>query len=187
MKNAVKLFLAICFVGISLFVIQNFLFPLVYTIKEPLFAMPIRAERLPIRNDAHGNGEFGAKRKNGRMHNGVDLAAGINSPVYASKSGWARACYIPGGYGNLVVIKHPGKWQTRYGHLNKTTIKKLQWIRQGAIIGFVGKTGNANQKNIIPHLHFEIRYKGEPLDPATFLLSLRDKVYSLSPLGRGQG
>ncbi len=166
MKNPVKLFLAICLVGISLFVIQNFLFPFVYTIKEPSFAMPVRAEGLPVRNDAYGDGGFGAKRKNGRSHKGLDLAAKINSPVYASKSGWARAYYVPDGYGNLVIIKHPGKWQTRYGHLNKSAIKKLQWARQGDIIGFVGKTGNANQKEITPHLHFEISYKDEPLDPA---------------------
>lgn len=170
MKGLFKFFLAICLVGISLFVIQNFLFPFVYRIKEPHFAMPIRAEGIPIRNDAYGDGGFGAKRKNGRIHKGLDLAAEINSPVYASKSGWARAYYIPGGYGNLVIINHPGKWQTRYGHLNKCVLKKLRWVRQGAIIGFVGKTGNANQKGIIPHLHFEIRYKNEPLDPAAFLV-----------------
>lgn len=169
MKKTVKFFLVISLIGISLFVIQSFLFPFVYTIKEPYFAMPIHGKGFSIRNDAYGDGEFGARRKNKRTHNGLDLAAEINSPVYASKSGWAKAYYIPDGYGNLVVIKHPGKWQTRYGHLNKCAVKKLQWVRQGDIIGFAGKTGNANQKGITPHLHFEIRHKGKPLDPAALL------------------
>lgn len=139
--------------------------------------MPLECDRkaltiedLPIRNDAYGDGHFGAKRKNKRIHKGLDLAAEIRSSVIASKSGWAKTYYFPGGYGNLVVINHPGRWQTRYGHLYKATIKKFQWVRQGDIIGLVGKTGNANSRGITPHLHFEIRYEDKPLDPAIFLV-----------------
>ena len=128
-------------------------------------------ESLPIRNDAYGEGHFGAKRRGDRTHKGLDLAAEIKTPVYASKSGSARALHIPGGYGNLVIIAHPGGWQTRYGHLyDESVIKKPRWVRQGEVIGFVGKTGNANSKGIIPHVHFEIRYKGEPIDPAKELV-----------------
>lgn len=173
MKNLAKYFFAICLAVILLVLIQNFLFPYLYKIKEPYFEMPVRFEgtvaELPIRYDDLGDGYFGAKREGGRKHKGLDLAARIGSPVYASKSGWARAYYIPDGYGNLVVINHPGLWQTRYGHLHKSAIKKFQWVRQGDIIGFVGKTGNADSSSIISHLHFEIRHKGEPLDPAVFL------------------
>ena len=170
-KSIIRYFFAICLVGIIVLLIQHFLFPFIYKIKEPYFAMPLKLtvnspRDLPIRHDVYGGGEFGAKRKNGRRHEGLDLAARMRSPVYASKSGWARTYRIPRGYGNLVVINHPGGWQTRYGHLDKIAIKKFQWVRQGEIIGLVGKTGNANVRQIIPHLHFEIRYRAKPLDPA---------------------
>ncbi|MGB2706161.1 MAG: M23 family metallopeptidase [Candidatus Omnitrophota bacterium] len=179
MRAPVKYLLAICLAGVFLFFALNVLFPIVYKIKEPCFAIPVEidsaSERgvLPIRNDAWGEGLFNAKRSGGRRHKGLDLRARIKSPVYASKSGWARSCDFPGGYGNLVIINHPGRWQTRYGHLDKSVIKGFQWVRQGEIIGFVGKTGNADLKGITPHLHFEIRYKGKPADPAPFLVKQR--------------
>lgn len=161
----------------SVFLIQTFLFPFVYGIKEPFFAMPIQIHKkvagpggLPVRSDAYGHGHFGAKRKAGRKHTGLDMAAKLESPVRASKSGWARTGYIPRGYGNLVIINHPGGWQTRYGHLSRHAIKKSQWVRQGDIIGFVGNTGNARSRGITPHLHFEMRYKDMPVNPAEKLL-----------------
>ncbi|MBL7156785.1 MAG: M23 family metallopeptidase [Candidatus Omnitrophica bacterium] len=177
MKRPLRICLAISFIAIVIFAIQAFLFPLFYRIKEPYFAMPIEIDRkieitadLPIRNDVYGDGEFGAKRRGGRKHKGLDLAAKLKSPVYASKSGWAKAFSIPSGYGELIVINHPGGWQTRYGHLYTIAIKKSQWVWQGGIIGCVGKSGNANSRGIIPHLHFEIRYKDQPIDPAKELL-----------------
>ena len=179
MKPPVKYILLICLAGVFLFFTLHVLVPFVYKIKEPYFAMPIEndsgagLEGLSVRNDAHGEGAFGASRRGGRRHKGIDLEARIKAPVYASKSGWARARYFPGGYGNLVIISHPGRWETRYGHLDKIAIKRFQWVRQGDIIGFVGKTGNADLKGIVPHLHFEIRKMGKPLDPEVFLTKQR--------------
>jgi len=158
------------FPGYFFFLAAYFLFPLVYELKEPFFALPIEAQSsgspgvLHVRNDACGSGHFGARRGGNRKHLGVDLAAEMDSPVYASKSGWARTSYIPTGYGHLIVINHPGGWQTRYGHLSQSAIDS-GWVRQGQVIGFIGKTGNANEKGIVPHVHFEIRYKGDPVDP----------------------
>jgi murein DD-endopeptidase MepM/ murein hydrolase activator NlpD len=133
------------------------------------FAMPVKTG-YKIRSDAYGDGTFAAERRNGRRHDGIDILSEMRAPVYASKSGWAKAYRIPRGYGNLVIINHMGGWQTRYGHLYKIAIKKSQWVRRGDIIGFVGKTGNANTRGIAPHLHFEIRYKGKPVDPEKELL-----------------
>ena len=66
-----------------------------------------------------------------------------------------------------MIIKHPGGSETRYGHLHdRSTVINLGWVRQGDLIGCVGKTGNAAGKGILPHLHFEIRHKGVPVDPA---------------------
>lgn len=158
------------------YIVPVFFIPFIYKIKEPYFAIPIKCDReltaseiLPIRHDAYGDGEFGAKRNNGRLHKGLDLAAELKSPVCASKSGQARSYFVPGGYGNLVIITHPGGWQTRYGHLHESSIKKSQWVKRGEIIGFVGKSGNANVNGMLPHLHFEIRERNTPLDPAIFL------------------
>ena len=155
----------------------NILFPLFYKIKEPFFLMPINpAERpvaiedLSIRNDDYGDGEFGGKRRGGRVHKGLDIRAKIKTPVYASKSGWTSFVFVPHGYGNLVIIDHPGGWQTRYGHLYGSEITKSRWVNQGELIGTVGKTGNANIKGMLSHLHFEIRKNDEPIDPAVELL-----------------
>ncbi|NQU95770.1 MAG: M23 family metallopeptidase [Candidatus Omnitrophica bacterium] len=171
-----RCFLIILLVVIFLYIVPSFFIPFIYKIKEPYFAIPIECDRglkaseiLPIRHDAYGDGEFGAKRNNGRLHKGLDLTAKLKSPVCAAKSGRARKRFIPGGYGNLVTITHPGGWQTRYGHLHESSIKNSQWVKRGEIIGSVGKSGNANVNGMLTHLHFEIREKDIPLDPAIFL------------------
>ena len=155
----------------------NILFPLFYEIKEPFFVIPIHltegsviTKDLLIRNDDYGDGQFGAKRRGGRLHKGLDLKAKIKTPVYAAKSGWARFMCVPRGYGNLVIIEHPGNWQTRYGHLYSSEIAKPKWVSQGELIGTVGKTGNADIGGMLSHLHFEIRKNDEPVDPEIELL-----------------
>lgn len=172
-KNVLPLVFLAALFSLVLFLSFKGLFPWVYGIKEPRFAFPVESVKIittrrdiPVRMDEYGSGEFGARRKGNRKHSGLDLQAELESPVYASKSGWAKTCFIPDGYGNLVVIDHPGGWQTRYGHLLRCAIEKTMWVRQGDVIGFVGKTGNADLDNIVPHLHFEIRYNGEVRNPA---------------------
>jgi len=173
MKFSIKTVAAIILCIVAFFLIAAFFTPKFFAIKEPFFNMPIdisysvlNIEDLPIRNDDYGDGEFHAKRKGGRKHLGLDLEAGVGSPVYASKSGIAKFLSIPKGYGNLVIINHFEGWQTRYGHLEESDIKGTRWVNQGDKIGTVGKTGNANIDKMISHLHFEIRYKDKPVDPA---------------------
>lgn len=182
MRRLGRYFLIICFIAGVFFLAERLVLPFIYRMIEPRFLAPTVAhdeisssEDLAIRNDNYGEGAFGAKRKSGRIHKGIDLAAKMKSPVYASKSGWAKTYFVPGGYGNLVIINHPGPYETRYGHLDSFAIKKFQWVRQGDIIGFVGKTGNADARGMLTHLHFEIRTNGEPVDPATELLKRRIK------------
>ncbi len=143
----------------------------VFIIKEPNFPVPLNFEggKIPIRNDAYGEGHFGAKRKNGRIHKGIDIEGLIGEPVYASKSGFARRKDLKTGYGKLIVIYHPDGFQSRYSHLFQFNIRDFRWVNQGVVIGFVGKTGNANYKGIKPHLHFEIRKGGKPVDPMEYL------------------
>ena len=134
---------------------------------EPYFACPIKSDlgKLTIRNDALGDGDYGTKRRNGRMHSGIDILASVGTPVYASKSGMAFFGNIPTGYGKYVMIYHPDGSQTFYGHLSDWNGKVARKVRRGELIGYVGKTGNAASKLIQPHLHFEVRKGGEPVDP----------------------
>ncbi|MBI4974551.1 MAG: M23 family metallopeptidase [Candidatus Omnitrophica bacterium] len=138
-----------------------------YKIKEPYFQCPLKAEskKLAIRNDLKGSGDFGAKRRNGRSHSGIDILAEIGTPVYAAKSGIAFPGNVPTGYGKYVMIYHPDGFQTIYGHLLNYIVRPTQKVRQGERIGYVGKTGNAVYRSVQPHLHFEIKDKGDPRDP----------------------
>ena len=170
--------LSFLFIAAFIFLLLiEFLVPLIYNIKEPYFIMPValgrrigNEENLPIRNDEYGEGDFGAKRLNKRVHKGLDLKAPIKSPVYASKTGYAKFYFIPAGYGKLIIISHPDGHETRYGHLSTSLIKRPMWVKQGDVIGYIGKTGNANSKGLLPHVHFEIRRNGVPTDPAVELL-----------------
>ena len=140
---------------------------LVYRIREPYFTSPIKiaTANMAVRNDAHGDGEFGSKRRNGRSHSGIDILAPAGTPVYAAKSGLAFKAEVPTGYGRYVMIYHPGGYQTFYGHLLEWAINPVQHVNRGDLIGYVGKTGNAASKSIEPHLHFEIRKDGVAQDP----------------------
>lgn len=141
----------------------------IYKIAEPSFGYPIRnpSGRLPIRNDIFGNGFFGSKRSGGRTHTGVDIEADVGTPVYASKSGVAFRVNAPAGYGKYILIYHPDGTQSMYCHLSDWVTKTGTKVRKGDIIGFVGKTGNASSKEMKPHLHFEIRSNGDPVEPTS--------------------
>ncbi len=140
---------------------------LIFKIREPYFGYPIKSDsgRLAIRNDGRGDGDFGTKRRNGRFHAGIDILAPVGTPVYASKSGIAFRADVPTGYGKYVMIYHPDGTQTIYGHLSDWKIASAEMVRRGEVIGLSGKTGNASYRDMEPHLHFEIRKKGTPLDP----------------------
>lgn len=122
-----------------------------------------------IRHDGRGNGFFGAERNGNRLHLGLDLLAKVGAPVIASRSGKVILARRTRGMGNFVIIRHSGRTNTLYGHLSRIYVHAGQFVRQGQIIGSVGKTGNANFRNILPHLHFEVRKNGFPQDPLKYL------------------
>ena len=140
--------------------------------KEPYYSCPVQTylDNITLRNDSFGKGAFGVSRSGGRTHAGIDLSVSVGSPVMAAKSGRVFIAGDDNGYGHYVEIYHPDGLITRYAHLSQIKIKEGEWVNQGQEIGLSGKTGNANQRNIIPHLHFEIRYKNQPLNPTTGLL-----------------
>jgi murein DD-endopeptidase MepM/ murein hydrolase activator NlpD len=96
-----------------------------------------------------------------RPHLGVDYAAPHGTPVHATADGSVSHAGDRGGYGNLVEIQHPNGYATRYAHLSRVAVRPHQPVRQGQVIGYVGMSGLATG----PHLHYEVRRKGRPVDP----------------------
>lgn len=87
------------------------------------------------------------------FHGGVDIAAPLGTPVYASADGSVSFQGKQGGYGNLIILKHELGYESRYGHLSKILVKNGDKIKKGELIGEVGSTGKSTGN----HLHFEVR------------------------------
>lgn len=114
---------------------------------------------LPV--PGHVTSKFGPRRY--RYHYGIDLKAYVGDPVQAAFSGKIRIIdYEKKGYGHYVVIRHNNGLETVYGHLSKVLVEHNQIINAGDTIALAGNTGRSTG----PHLHFEFRYMGNPLDPA---------------------
>jgi len=101
----------------------------------------------------------------GRMHEGIDLGAAYGTPIAAAAAGDVIYAGWEGGYGNLGVIDHGGGLATAYGHQSRIAVSVGQQVDQGQIIGYVGSTGHSTG----PHLHFEVRVNGQPVDPLGYL------------------
>jgi murein DD-endopeptidase MepM/ murein hydrolase activator NlpD len=101
----------------------------------------------------------------GRMHEGIDIGAASGSPIRAAAAGRVVYSGWMSGYGNLVAIDHGGGISTAYGHQSSIAVGNGQLVSQGQTIGYVGCTGHC----FGPHLHFEVRINGTPVDPLGYL------------------
>jgi murein DD-endopeptidase MepM/ murein hydrolase activator NlpD len=102
------------------------------------------------------------------FHTGVDIAGSVNAPVLAADDGQViQTVTGSSGYGNYVVLGHGGGVTTLYGHLNQILVKPGDQVRQGDSIGLEGSTGYSTG----PHVHFEVRLNGVPVDPLNYLPS----------------
>jgi murein DD-endopeptidase MepM/ murein hydrolase activator NlpD len=101
----------------------------------------------------------------GRMHEGIDIGVPYGTPIHAAASGTIIYCGWESGYGNLTVIDHGGNLATAYGHQSSIAVSCGQQVSQGQLIGYVGSTGHSTG----PHLHFEVRVNGAPVDPMGYL------------------
>jgi len=101
----------------------------------------------------------------GRMHEGIDIGVPYGTPIHAAASGTIIYCGWEEGYGNLTVIDHGNTLATAYGHQSSIAVSCGQQVTQGQVIGYVGSTGHSTG----PHLHFEVRVNGAPVDPMGYL------------------
>lgn len=99
------------------------------------------------------------------FHAGLDIAAPSGTPIRACRSGTVMIASWQGGYGNAVVIDHGGGMATLYGHQSSMAVSVGDKVLAGEVIGYVGSTGNSTG----PHLHFEVRIAGNPVDPTPYL------------------
>ena len=113
---------------------------------------------------------------NSKMHTGVDLAMKIGNPVYATGDGVvSQVVFDFFGYGNCVTIDHGFGDQTLYAHLNSISVREGMAVKRGDCIGESGKSGRASG----PHLHYEVIYKGEKVNPENYFdLSIPKEEYA---------
>jgi len=107
----------------------------------------------------------GYGRRWGRLHAGIDLASGIGSPVRAAAAGQVESAGWESGYGRAVRIAHSDGTVTVYGHMSALLVDSGERVEAGQLIGREGNTGQSTG----PHLHFEVRVNGTPVDPLPWL------------------
>jgi murein DD-endopeptidase MepM/ murein hydrolase activator NlpD len=113
--------------------------------------------------------------ENNDEHNGIDIAAKKNSPVFPAQEGMVIFSNILNNYGNTIIISHPNNYYTVYSHLDKSIVIARDYILTNQVIGYVGQTGNSNG----PHLHFEIWKNNHILDPRDFIKEYKLKDVSV--------
>jgi len=134
-------------------------------IKGSFLRTPIKFARVTSK---FTNKRFHPVLKSWKAHNGVDYGAPMKTPILATGDGAVRFVGNKNGYGNVVILRHGEKYETLYAHMNhfKKGLKSGDRVKQGDVIGYVGKTGLATG----PHLHYEFRVNGRHMNPLTIEL-----------------
>jgi murein DD-endopeptidase MepM/ murein hydrolase activator NlpD len=131
--------------------------------------VPFVPVRRPLIGEAEVSSPFGYRPDPflGRpaLHPGVDLVQAYGSSVKATGAGKVVHAGPMGGYGNMVEIDHGNGLATRYGHMSEILVEEGQQVTAGDVLGRLGSTGRSTG----PHLHYEVRVDGEPVDPTRFL------------------
>ncbi|HTF18198.1 MAG TPA: M23 family metallopeptidase [Chryseolinea sp.] len=99
-----------------------------------------------------------------KLHQGMDFAASIGTPIYATADGIAETSVKFSGYGKSVEIDHGFGYRTRYAHMHGFVVRSGQHVKRGDLIGYVGNTGLSTA----PHLHYEVLLKGSQVDPVHY-------------------
>lgn len=103
-----------------------------------------------------------------KMHNGIDFAASIGTPIYATADGTVAKVDVRfSGYGKMVEIDHGFGYRTRYAHMHDFAVKRGQQVKRGDLIGYVGNTGLSTA----PHLHYEVFINDQRVDPVHYFFN----------------
>lgn len=128
----------------------------------------------PVKNSFRFTSKFGFRRdpKTGgrRMHSGVDFAAPVGTPLYATADGVVTSAGWGSGYGRLVKIQHEFGIETRYAHMSRIRVKVGQRVSRGDRIGDMGASGRVTGV----HLHYEVRVGGKPVNPMIYIQAAND-------------
>ncbi len=131
--------------------------------------LPILPLRAPLIGEATVSSPFGYRRDPflglAELHPGVDLVQEYGAEIHATAGGRVTHAGPMGGYGDMVEIDHGNGLVTRYGHLSEVLVAEGQQVSAETILGRIGSTGRSTG----PHLHYEVRVDGEPVDPERFL------------------
>lgn len=130
--------------------------------------------------DAFYSGAFGVRQQHPvtgerTMHNGVDFAGAIGTPVIAPADGRVAKIWYNKALGKTLMIDHGFGLCTVYGHLKDTKVKEGQEVKRRDVIGMIGMTGLLTTG---PHLHYEVHYGGNPVDPMKYIYDLSNPLYS---------
>ncbi len=121
--------------------------------------------RIPVkfgmRTSSFSTRRFHPISKKYKRHTGIDYGAAHGTPIHATAGGTVEFAGRRGGYGKLVILRHPNGYKTYYGHCSRLLVKKGTHVQQGQVIAKVGRTGQATG----PHVHYETRINGKPVNP----------------------
>ncbi|KQI73108.1 peptidase M23 [Loktanella sp. 5RATIMAR09] len=132
----------------------------------------IAAEKAPFSIPVKANFRYtsGFGPRWGRLHAGTDFAGPIGTPIYATADGVITHAGWSSGYGRLIKIRHDFGIETRYAHLNAMDVRVGQRVSRGERIGAMGNSGRSTG----PHLHYEVRVNGNPVNPMTYIRAGQD-------------
>jgi murein DD-endopeptidase MepM/ murein hydrolase activator NlpD len=142
-------------------------------LSNTLVTVPVRK---PVTGEIDLSSPFGVRMDpfvhEAAMHTGLDFRGDIGEPIHATAAGTVTVAGWTGGYGKMVEIDHGNGLATRFGHLSEIDVSVGQKIRVGQVVGKLGSTGRSTG----PHLHYETRINGEPVNPQKFL-DAGDKLF----------
>ncbi len=129
---------------------------------------------LPVSGNVTISSGFGTRRDpfdhHWAFHNGIDIPLEAGTPVRATGTGYISESGTDHLLGSYVIINHLYDYQSIYGHLSEISVEKGQQVESGEIIGYSGNTGRSTN----PHLHYQINYKGQPVDPVRLKKELKN-------------